>query len=492
MSQLLRFLPSPQFEAALAANAPTGLNPFATIADLPVIPPPDGNGIYDGSGSLTIGTAVTMGAFNLNFALTGAGRFAIGAAGFVPARVIHFKPNSSNGMRIEGDSDTGTHKTLDLLNDSGDLIAEFYNDSDVILSPVAAVTDRSRVIIGDGGHIGNARLTVKSGGNTVGAALAAFANSDGDVVLQLQNNGSSAYGSGTVDATTRLLVHGFGTTNLTTTARFEGSTGVDHLVLQDDGQHAFHAGGAASFIASFGSYAQSTGYSTGFAFYGRNGTTTTMLVQHTGGGASPVAINVAFQGAVTSGTATAIRGNGVVTAGATRTEGIHGLSRNGSLNSVGVYAQIGGGFTVTPSQYVAALQANASTNVDVEQRAGDFLVSYNNAALAYTEDLIAVNALASGTTTGAAGSTSNIIAGKFRTTGTQGTGDRIALLVPATNNNGTVVFGADGVSANASLVEVTGDIEVIGSSNGLILEAPDTTRYRVTVNNAEALVIAAA
>jgi hypothetical protein len=58
-------------------------------------------------------------------------------------------------------------------------------------------------------------------------------------------------------------------------------------------------------------------------------------------------------------------------------------------------------------------------------------------------------------------------------------------------NSGRINVAMPFATPGASKINVTGDIEVYGSANGLILEAPDTTRYRVTVTNAGALTIAA-
>lgn len=50
---ILRLLPNNEYQAAVNANAPTAINPFATIADLA-----GGGGIYGGSGGLVAGTTV--------------------------------------------------------------------------------------------------------------------------------------------------------------------------------------------------------------------------------------------------------------------------------------------------------------------------------------------------------------------------------------------------------------------------------------------------
>jgi len=55
---------------------------------------------------------------------------------------------------------------------------------------------------------------------------------------------------------------------------------------------------------------------------------------------------------------------------------------------------------------------------------------------------------------------------------------------------GKVAIGATAVVN--SILEVTGDVETIGSANGIILVSPDATRYRVTMLNGGTLDVNAA
>jgi len=55
----------------------------------------------------------------------------------------------------------------------------------------------------------------------------------------------------------------------------------------------------------------------------------------------------------------------------------------------------------------------------------------------------------------------------------------------------TLNVGIGTNSAASKLTVDTGDIEVIGDANGLILESPDKTRYRVTVANGGTLTVGA-
>jgi hypothetical protein len=68
--------------------------------------------------------------------------------------------------------------------------------------------------------------------------------------------------------------------------------------------------------------------------------------------------------------------------------------------------------------------------------------------------------------------------------GTGGTTERVTFL-----NNGNVGIGT--ATPASKLTVDTGDIEVIGDTNGLILESPDATRYKVTVANGGTLTVTA-
>lgn len=60
-TKITRYLPNNEYKAAIGANSPSSSNVFATIADLPA----GGDGIYDGSGSLTSPTIVTLSGANI-------------------------------------------------------------------------------------------------------------------------------------------------------------------------------------------------------------------------------------------------------------------------------------------------------------------------------------------------------------------------------------------------------------------------------------------
>jgi hypothetical protein len=89
---------------------------------------------------------------------------------------------------------------------------------------------------------------------------------------------------------------------------------------------------------------------------------------------------------------------------------------------------------------------------------------------------------------------------EFNTVGANGAtnlkliGDTDSTLTTSFNfiiNNGISTMVGVGTGSPTSKLTVDGDIEVFGSANGLILESPDGTRYRVTVANGGTLTVGA-
>lgn len=305
--------------------------------------------------------------------------------------------------------------------------------------------------------------------------------------INLIKTGSGGIGIGTASvASTRLLINGIGSTNATISLAVRNSVSASKLLIQDDGQYARHSGGTASQLANFGSYLQSTGYDTGIALYTRNGTRVGFSMQHTGTTiGSPIVLDVAFQNGQT-GIITAIRANASAV-GSTNNYGVNGLGRDGSARSIGVFGQIAGGGTVVASQYVAAINGETAHNLDVISYAGRFLSVSGSPANADTKNKVGIWVRATNNTV-ASGTSAIAVGAELSTTtsggGGAGTGN-IALLIQAigANNDGTIVFGASSVSARASFVEVTGDVELIAIGDGFIVKSPDGTAWKFTPDN---------
>ena len=311
-------------------------------------------------------------------------------------------------------------------------------------------------------------------------------------------DGNTAFGVAS-PGTSKLLVHGAGT-GTGTMVTFENDSALDKWVWRDNGQVYTHAGGTATPQATMGQYHQSTNFNFGFAIYGRTGTAVSLFTVNASNNAGAKVIDAQFQGNPT-GEATSIRGLSWQTSSTTNI-GVQGSARNGASYNVGVEGLIPGGGGVIPAQYCAAVRGNATYNLDAEMYGGHFRASTNNAGTTFTKDIVGVYGSAnpqSGTA-----NTSDAYGAIFEATGTGGTGNRygikasaingtrdnIAIWVP--NASGDVVIGAATKSVNNSIVEITGDLEILGSANGLILESPDTTRYRVTMLNGGTLDVNAA
>lgn len=278
-----------------------------------------------------------------------------------------------------------------------------------------------------------------------------------------------------------LTVRGTGTANTTTALLVESSAGNDRFIINDDGRMAWGIGSNASTQASFGLFAAVSNYNFGFGFYGTNTASAVVTIQMLGT-TSDKGLVVATQGSKT-GEVTGVESS-VISTGNTTGYGVRGIARNASQIAAGIRGEFSASGSVTPSQYGAGVIGSSQGNVNTIQYGVIGSTFFNNVSLTFTQDLIGVFGEAFGTLA-AQGTSSNIIGGKFQVRQSSTTsGDAIALLVPSTDNEGTIVFGADSVSANASFVEVTGDIEIIGNAVGLILEDRTTsTRYRLYIDN---------
>jgi len=458
--------------AALVANpsSPSAANYFVTLADLSG----SFNGIYSGNGSIPVGGSVATipAGQKLHFAVTGStGRFVVAPAAYAGTGAIVFNAPDAGGVTIEGFNGSENNRAMIWYNGGRTInIANFDNNGDIDLCPETGVTSRSRLAIGgNGAHISDAKVTIQGANNSVGNVALYVSGSTTANGFQVQND--NRVGVGAVGSTsTKFNVRGIGATSATITARFANSAGSQRFLIADNGQVSFGVGqAAANPTTSFGERHDITGFTYGASFTGNNCTTAVMLVQTAGN--TDWGIYSVIQASTFTGDSIAIHGNNLNTNNPSSATGVRGSGRNGSSVSVGVDGLIPGGASFASASYVAAVRGQATPNVNNGINYGGYFRSaMNNATLAYTGDFIGVYGLGVGTS-GAAGSTSHIIGGKFLTQGTVGTGKRMALLVPATSNNGTVVFGADTPSALASMLEVKGDIQIIanGANDGLVL-----------------------
>jgi hypothetical protein len=257
-------------------------------------------------------------------------------------------------------------------------------------------------------------------------------------------------GIGTANPTAKLQVNATSTDDI-----LELVNGSTRFIVADDGQQAWGIGTGASINSQFAHIANAANYNFGFGFYGTNTTTSVMTVQMLG--TSDNGITVATQGGKT-GTVTGISST-VLSTGNTTAYGIRGNARNASNSNVAVFGNITGGWSITPSGVSYAGLFFAQADVDAEQVGVRGSAQFSNSGLAYTETQIGVDGFAGGNNSDNT-TTSDIIAGRFIALGNT-TGDKIAILVPSTNNDGVVVFGADNPTGT-ELLQVTGDTHLNG------------------------------
>lgn len=252
--------------------------------------------------------------------------------------------------------------------------------------------------------------------------------------------------------------------------RISGTNGLTKYILDTDGQLGTCAGpSSAAIISTIGQYHQSSGFDTGFAYYGRGAASTTMSIQHIGTNASPIALSVGFQGTQT-GTVTGMRSLAWGSGTATTNIAVQGSSRDATSYSIGIDGVNAGSESTAPSEYRAAVRGVSSSNLDAVSYGGLFSAYWNDATITFNETYYGISASATGTT-GLVKSTGDLIGANFAATGTNTSGDVIALRVPATANTGKVILGADSISGTEFL-QVTGDTHLNG---GLKLDNLTTT-----------------
>ena len=276
----------------------------------------------------------------------------------------------------------------------------------------------------------------------------------------------------------KLLVRGANGAQGTNMVTFENSSGQDKYVIQNDGTTATGVGFAATASAIVAHNHIVGGYATAYHYNITGATSRGILI--TQGGNTPTGLQVS-NGSSSTGTVYGANFDSKPTA-STISIGARGFAWDGTTHSIGLDGAVGSNGTATTA-YIAAVRGAAASAEDDLSYGGYFTAAWNDATTVFVENMVAVYGWATTQTGDGATSTSTGIGGMFLTSGSNGSGLNMAINVPATTNNGNVVFGADASTANQSLVEVTGDIEIIGSANGIILESPDATRYRAVMAN---------
>lgn len=274
--------------------------------------------------------------------------------------------------------------------------------------------------------------------------------------------GDVRIGTSTRAATdTALTIRGSGTTDATNLITLEGSSGGDNFVMQDNGQMAWGIGTNASINSSFGLYATQSGYAFGYGFYASNSASAGVTVQMQG--TTRTGLSIGQQGNPSGGNSIGLLSR-IIGNASVNNYGVNGLARNGSSINYGIFGQVAGGATVTPSVRSAGIAGRSLTNVN-DLTYGGYFTTANEFGGVRTQDLIAVFGSA-GNATVASGSTSVAIGAQFRTSTASGGGGaavngNMALNIPLTSNDGNVVIGADAVGSNASMLELTGNFEII-------------------------------
>lgn len=329
-------------------------------------------------------------------------------------------------------------------------------------------------------------VTVISGGGTPNY-VARFVGTKviGDGVIQ--DNGTNLGIGATPVADTRLLIKGLGLTNATRLIQANNSSNAAKLIVADTGQVSIGAGTTASIDNSFGLYFKTQDYVFGAAFYPNNATSAGVTIQMQG--TTRTGLTVATQNSPVGGSVIAISSTSQGTASTTNI-GVYSSARNGSQYNIGFDGAIIGGGSVTPSVYAAAVRGQSTSDLN-SKHYGGYFSTFSSGSNVLTQDFVGVLGMAAMASANVA-STSKVIGGQFLTSGTTGTGARMAIHVPLTGNNGNIVFGADNPTVNKSLLEVNGDIEITNSTNAIILQSLSGARWKVKVSNAGALQVIAA
>jgi len=265
---------------------------------------------------------------------------------------------------------------------------------------------------------------------------------------------------------------------------FQSSTGVERALMYDDGRFFTGSGIGLIEIANFQQvHATKFGnYGVGFYSYDHN----SAGVTYQGQGSTPVELSVSNQGS--AGSKTALEASCVSSAPSTNRAGYF-KARDGSSVCEALKAHVVGGGSIASSTGKKAFVAVNESSVPSSEKVGaEIIVKENSNTVVYTGDQAALKVSAQGSTNvGSTNKSHAIIASAANSTV-----ESVAILVPAILagvQEGNVVLGADQSTANNSMLEVTGDAELVGNSSRLIMTKPDGGRVSLTVDNSNTLII---
>lgn len=511
MTQILRTIPADHYDALLGANSPSAGNVFATMADIAAVPSVN---IYNSNGSLTANRTVS-GAFDLDFA------------------------NSGNFFRTGNITFTqGANRRLDLQQSTG--LAGYNLTIEAGQGPVAGVGAGGSLILrpgnhggGIGGGVGDIQLLGYNGalsarGSDFKFVTGSAVNNRGGNYDVITGNGSAVHVGGNFTITT-------GTGVKRGDIRFKNGTEgtVGHVWTQNiaDGSGAWQAlpaapvtlysgdgstagnrivtlGGELIFnhgatgingyvrMVSGGYFLNQTSIATNYFEYDNNNGT--FLVQsdtHTRTGFKAQRSGV-FGEMMTGGGKTYFNTDGyfewytnntAIFAGQLSSTGNWGFGiaaplgakvRIQSDNGQG-FGTIIGSYNLSPSESILQVR-DASETVRVDVRANGITYVNNREFVGY-----GLGSIATGAAFAVKGSDSS-----FLSTNVDYFDGSNNLLYRMMNNGniikpagGTIAFGAT-ANINGSLLEVSGDIEVIGNTDGLVLEDRTLgTRHRLYLDN---------
>lgn len=440
----------------------------------------DSRNIYNTSATLQAAREVTLGAFNLNFAVTAplTGKFSVGGAAFAATHAIHLKAVDTGGTKIEGVNGTFNNVALVVSGGGASVIAQTsYNNADTELGFTGALagtatTGRGRVRIGTGTQTSDAKFIVQGIDTTIGRPTVQFQGSGGLIGFQMQNSRNIGMGAVGTSAQ-RILMRGFGATSATSALTVQNSSASLALNVRDDRLIQIQTTASSTVFTST---------VTNFISVASYTNTVTQAAHAFDVTINPSANNTAFTrnnssrinkvGANSSGTLICVSGESRNSgAGAVTTMyGLDGLvfitSTGNVTNAFGIStnAQVSSASTITDFGGIEVRLEQSAAAATITNMYGILVNTPLNTGATVTNTYgLRINSNGSGTNNFGVFQAGSSLINAF---------------------GGEMTIGATTQSANASQLEVTGDIEILGGANSLILEDRTLgTRYEVYMDN---------